>query len=77
MGLLALSVDKDYASTSQFQRVNSLTPLRSHLNVESYFWSNLLNVDVNYSSILSFYCSGYLKCIEKNIVNYTNFDNFD
>ena len=34
----------------------------------------LFNVDVNYSYIFSFYCSDYLKCIEKNIVNYTYFD---
>ena len=36
-------------------RVNFLTTLRSHLNVSCYFWSNLLNVDVNYSYILGFY----------------------
>ena len=64
-GLLALFLDRDYASTSQFQRVNFLTTLRSHLNVSCYVWSNSLNMDVNYSYILSFYCSGYLECIEK------------
>ena len=54
-------------------RVNFLTTLHSHLNVSCYFWSSLLNVDVNYSYILSFYCSGYLKCIEKYRVDYTYF----
>ena len=32
------------------------------------------NVDVNYSYILSFQCSGYLKFVEKYIVNYTYYD---
>ena len=49
--------------------------MHSHLNVSCYFWSSLLNVDVNYSYILSFYCSGYLKCTEEDLVNYTYFDN--
>ena len=31
----------------------------------------LFDVDVNYNYILRFYCSGYLKCIEENPVNYT------
>ena len=56
-------------------RVNFLTTLRSHLNVSCYFWSNLFNVDVNCSYILSFDCSGYLKYIEKYLVNYPCFDN--
>ena len=55
-------------------RVNFLTTLHSHLNVSCYFWSSLFNVDVNYSYILSLYCSGYLKCIEKDLVSYTYFD---
>ena len=54
--------------------VNSLTTLRSHLNVSCYFWSNLFNVDVNYSYMLIIYCSDYLKCIGKDLVNYTYFD---
>ena len=56
-------------------RVNFLTTLRSHLNVSCYFWSSLLSVDVNYNYVLSFYSSGYLKCIEKDLGNYTYFDN--
>ena len=28
-----------------------MTTLRSHLDVSSYFWSSLFNVDVNYSYI--------------------------
>ena len=56
-------------------RVNFLTTLHSHLNVSCYFWCSLFNVDVNYNYILSFYYSGYPKCIEKNIVNYTYYDN--
>ena len=56
-------------------RVDFLTTLRSHLNVSCCFWSSLFNVDVNCSYILSLYCSGYLECIEKNLVNYTYLDN--
>ena len=55
-------------------RVNFLITLCSHLNVSCCFWSSLLNVDVNYRYILSFSCSGYLKCIEKYIVKYTYSD---
>ena len=38
--LLAMSVDKDYTSTSQVSRLNVLTTLCSHLNVSCYFWSS-------------------------------------
>ena len=42
----------------------------NHLDVthSCYFWSSLLNVDVNYS------CS--LKCIERNLFNYSYFGSF-
>ena len=52
------------------QLLSFLTTLCSHLNVSCYFWSSLFNVDVKYSYILSLYYSGYLKCIEKDLVNY-------
>ena len=71
--LLALFVERDCINFS-VSRVNFLTTWRSHLNVSCYFWSNLFDVDVNYSYILIVYCSGYLKCIENDLVNYTYFD---
>ena len=55
-------------------RVNFLSTLLSHFNVSCCFWSSLFNVDFNYSYILTFYCSGYLTCVEKDLVNYTYSD---
>ena len=34
-----------------------------------YFWSNLFNVDVNYSNIYLYNYKISLKCIDKNLVN--------
>ena len=65
--------DIDYASTSLFQRAKKFTTLHSYLDVtwSCYFWSNLFNVDVQYSFlyIVNYSCS--LRCIEKNLVNYS------
>ena len=71
--LLALSI---LGLDFYVSRANFLTILRSHLNItcSCYFWSHLFNVDVNYSYntyLVNYRCS--LKCIEKNLVNYSNF----
>ena len=59
-------------------RVNFLATLHSHLDgtCPCYFWSSLFNVDVSCS--LYIYVVNYsfsLKCIEKNLVDYSYFHN--
>ena len=56
-------------------RVNFLATLRSHLDVCAIFGPVYLMWMLIIVIYLGFYCSGYLKCIEKGLVNYTYFDN--
>ena len=75
--LLALFVGQRLCINLFVSRANFLTTLHSHLDVicSCYFWFSLFYVNVNYSYIylVNYNCS--LKCIEKNLVNYSYFGN--
>ena len=57
--LLAMSIGQSLCIDFSISKVNFLTTLRSYLDVtcSCYFWSSLVNVDVNYSYIDLFYYS--------------------
>ena len=51
LALLALSIGQRLCINISVSRAYFLTTLHSHLDLFNYFWSNLFNVDVNYTYI--------------------------